>query len=66
MLFELEDMQSQDAVIKVIGVGGCGGNAVDHMINRGMTGVEFITINTDVPFWESCIYLVPECYPAFY
>ncbi len=47
MLFELEDMQSQDAVIKVIGVGGCGGNAVDHMINRGMTGVEFITINTD-------------------
>ena len=47
MLFELEDMQSQDAVIKVIGVGGCGGNAIDHMINRGMTGVEFITINTD-------------------
>ncbi len=47
MLFELEEMQSQDAVIKVIGVGGCGGNAVDHMINRGMTGVEFITINTD-------------------
>jgi cell division protein FtsZ len=47
MLFELEDMQSQDAVIKVIGVGGCGGNAVDHMISRGMTGVEFISINTD-------------------
>ena len=47
MLFELEDMQSQEAVIKVIGVGGCGGNAVDHMINRGMTGVEFISINTD-------------------
>jgi cell division protein FtsZ len=40
-------MSSQDAVIKVIGVGGCGGNAVDHMINRGMTGVEFISINTD-------------------
>jgi cell division protein FtsZ len=47
MLFELEETISQDAVIKVIGVGGCGGNAVDHMINRGMTGVEFITINTD-------------------
>ena len=47
MLFELEEMQSQDAVIKVIGVGGCGGNAVDHMISRGMTGVEFISINTD-------------------
>ena len=47
MLFELEDMQAQDAVIKVIGVGGCGGNAVDHMIGKGMNGVEFIAINTD-------------------
>ena len=47
MLFELEDLNTQDAVIKVIGVGGCGGNAVDHMIGKGMTGVEFITINTD-------------------
>ncbi|MBK6743730.1 MAG: cell division protein FtsZ [Hydrogenophilales bacterium] len=47
MLFELEDMQSQEAVIKVIGVGGCGGNAVDHMINKGMTGVEFLALNTD-------------------
>jgi len=47
MLFELEDLNIQEAVIKVIGVGGCGGNAVDHMIGKGMTGVEFITINTD-------------------
>jgi cell division protein FtsZ len=47
MLFELEDMQSQEAVIKVIGVGGCGGNAVDHMINKGMGGVEFLALNTD-------------------
>jgi len=47
MLYELEDMQTQEAVIKVIGVGGCGGNAVDHMINRGMTGVEFLAVNTD-------------------
>jgi len=47
MLFELEDLNTQEAVIKVIGVGGCGGNAVDHMIGRGMAGVEFITINTD-------------------
>ncbi len=47
MLFELEEMQSQEAVIKVIGVGGCGGNAVDHMISQGMSGVEFIAINTD-------------------
>ncbi|MCX7672897.1 MAG: cell division protein FtsZ [Thiobacillaceae bacterium] len=46
-MFELEDVQTQDAVIKVVGVGGCGGNAVDHMIAKGMTGVEFIAINTD-------------------
>ncbi|MFZ5474292.1 MAG: cell division protein FtsZ [Pseudomonadota bacterium] len=46
-MYELEDMQTQEAVIKVIGVGGCGGNAVDHMINRGMTGVEFLAVNTD-------------------
>ena len=46
-MFELMDEQTQDAVIKVIGVGGCGGNAVDHMITSGLTGVEFIAINTD-------------------
>lgn len=48
MMFELVDAVPQGAVIKVIGVGGCGGNAVDHMIERGVQGVEFITINTDV------------------
>ncbi len=46
-MFELLDTDTQDAVIKVIGVGGCGGNAVDHMITSGLTGVEFIAINTD-------------------
>ncbi len=46
-MFELMDVDTQDAVIKVIGVGGCGGNAVDHMIDSGLTGVEFIAINTD-------------------
>ena len=46
-MFELMDEQTQDAVIKVIGVGGCGGNAVDHMITSGLTGVEFIAINID-------------------
>ncbi len=44
---QLQDVQLQDAVIKVIGVGGCGGNAVDHMIEQGVQGVEFIVINTD-------------------
>jgi len=47
MMIELLETQSQEAVIKVVGVGGCGGNAVDHMINNGVNGVEFITMNTD-------------------
>jgi len=46
-MFELVDAQLQDAVIKVVGVGGCGGNAVDHMIDAGVQGVEFICANTD-------------------
>ena len=46
-MIELLESQSQEAVIKVVGVGGCGGNAVDHMINNGVSGVEFITMNTD-------------------
>ena len=46
-MIELIDAQSQEAVIKVIGVGGCGGNAVDHMIAQGVQGVEFVVANTD-------------------
>jgi cell division protein FtsZ len=48
MAFEFIEAQSQEAVIKVFGVGGCGGNAVDHMIDKGVKGVEFIAANTDV------------------
>ncbi|HSN39458.1 MAG TPA: cell division protein FtsZ [Burkholderiales bacterium] len=46
-MIELIDTQTQEAVIKVVGVGGCGGNAVDHMISQGVQGVEFICANTD-------------------
>ena len=46
-MIELIDAQSQEAVIKVVGVGGCGGNAVDHMIAQGVQGVEFVVANTD-------------------
>ncbi|MEM9383636.1 MAG: cell division protein FtsZ [Pseudomonadota bacterium] len=46
-MFELVDGVNHGAVIKVIGVGGCGGNAVDHMVERGIEGVDFISINTD-------------------
>ena len=41
-MIELIDTEQPEAVIKVIGVGGCGGNAVDHMIGHGVVGVEFI------------------------
>jgi cell division protein FtsZ len=47
-MFEIMEDPSQEAVIKVIGVGGCGGNAVDHMIANGVKGVEFICANTDM------------------
>jgi cell division protein FtsZ len=46
-MFELMDSYSQNAVIKVIGVGGGGGNAVQHMVDANIEGVEFICANTD-------------------
>jgi len=46
-MFELIDNVPQNAVIKVIGVGGGGGNAVEHMVNNNVQGVEFICANTD-------------------
>ncbi|MBT3203138.1 MAG: cell division protein FtsZ [Gammaproteobacteria bacterium] len=47
-MFELMDAFSQNAVIKVIGVGGGGGNAVQHMVDSHIEGVEFMCVNTDV------------------
>ncbi len=46
-MFELMDSYSQSAIIKVLGVGGGGGNAVSHMVQAGLEGVDFICINTD-------------------
>ncbi len=46
-MFELMDAHSQSAVIKVVGVGGGGGNAVSHMVDAGIEGVDFICTNTD-------------------
>ncbi|MEJ6684498.1 MAG: cell division protein FtsZ [SAR86 cluster bacterium] len=46
-MFELVDSAPQNAVIKVIGVGGGGGNAVQHMVVQDITGVDFICANTD-------------------
>jgi len=47
-MFEIMEKDSQEAVIKVIGVGGCGGNAIEHMITKNLNGVEFICANTDM------------------
>ncbi len=47
MDFEMIDTDVEGAIIKVVGVGGAGGNAVNHMIGRGVEGVEFIVMNTD-------------------
>jgi cell division protein FtsZ len=46
-MFVLADTENQGAVIKVVGVGGGGGNAVAHMVNSGIEGVDFVCINTD-------------------
>jgi cell division protein FtsZ len=47
MEFDMVDNAALGTVIKVVGVGGAGGNAVQHMINKGVAGVEFIAANTD-------------------
>ncbi len=52
-MFELMDAHTQNAVIKVIGVGGGGGNAVNHMLSSEINGVEFICANTDAQALEN-------------
>ena len=46
-MFEIVENNGNGTIIKVIGVGGAGGNAVDHMIKNGVQGVEFVAANTD-------------------
>ena len=52
--FELIEKMAPNAVIKVIGVGGGGGNAVAHMVSSSVDGVEFITANTDSQAIKNC------------
>lgn len=52
-MFELVDNIPQSPVIKVIGVGGGGGNAVNHMVKSNIEGVEFICANTDAQALKS-------------
>jgi cell division protein FtsZ len=53
MLFEFDALTDQQAKIKVIGVGGAGGNAINRMIASGLNGVEFVAINTDAQDLEN-------------
>jgi cell division protein FtsZ len=53
MKFELVDSYSQSAVIKVVGIGGGGGNAVNHMVSSSIEGVDFICANTDAQALKS-------------
>lgn len=53
-MFELMDSYTQNAVIKVIGVGGGGGNAVRHMVDAKIEGVDFIVANTDAQALKEC------------
>jgi cell division protein FtsZ len=52
--FELLEKMAPNAIIKVVGVGGGGGNAVAHMVNSSVDGVEFITANTDAQAIKNC------------
>ncbi len=53
MDFTFDSQETNNAIIKVIGVGGAGGNAVNRMIDEGVQGVQFIAANTDVQALES-------------
>ena len=53
MLFEFDSLAEQKANLKVIGIGGAGGNAVNRMIQAGMKGVDFMVINTDAQDLEN-------------
>lgn len=52
--FEQEEFESLRAKIKVIGIGGAGGNAVKRMIEAGLTGIEFYAVNTDQQALVTC------------
>ncbi len=54
-MFELEEIRGQGASIRVIGVGGAGGNAVNNMIASNLHGVEFIALNTDCQVLETAL-----------
>ena len=57
-MLQFETIQDNSAVIKVIGVGGGGCNAVNRMIEAGLKGVQFIAVNTDKQPWQSVMQIL--------
>ncbi len=53
MTFELDDAISEGAIMKVVGVGGAGGNAINGMIQQNLRGVDFVAVNTDMQALET-------------
>ncbi|MGD1074960.1 MAG: cell division protein FtsZ [Thermodesulfovibrionales bacterium] len=54
-MFEIDDVKGQTAKIKVVGVGGAGGNAINNMIASNLHGVDFIAVNTDTQVLETSL-----------
>ncbi len=54
-MFEIEDVKTRNAKIKVVGVGGAGGNAINNMIASNLNGVEFLALNTDMQVLETSL-----------
>ncbi|MFN4063623.1 MAG: cell division protein FtsZ [Parazoarcus communis] len=54
-MFEIVEKEPTGTIIKVVGVGGAGGNAVDHMIREGVQGVQFVSANTDAQALARCL-----------
>jgi cell division protein FtsZ len=54
-MFEIEEVKGQNAKIRVVGIGGAGGNAINNMIASNLHGVEFIAINTDLQVLETSL-----------
>jgi len=54
-MFEIDDAKGQTANIKVVGVGGAGGNTINNMISSGVQGVDFIAVNTDTQVLETSL-----------
>ncbi len=54
-MFEIEEVRNHSAKIRVVGVGGAGGNAINNMINSNLRGIDFIAINTDLQVLDNSL-----------